>query len=68
MSANCEVKAAERASKVGRGQARWGEGLGGRGREGWLGAERDSQKGSGSAGCEVRATDRASKVGRGPGQ
>ena len=36
-----------------RGQARWGEGLGGRGREGWLGAERGSQKGSGSAGCEV---------------
>ena len=28
-----------------RGQARWGEGLGGRGREGWLGLERGLTRG-----------------------
>ena len=49
-----------------RGKTRRREGLGGRGREGWLGDEKGFPGGTVSARREVRAAERASKVGRGP--
>ena len=51
-----------------KGQARWGEGMGGRGRGVGSGPREDSQEGSVSAWCEVRAAERANKARRGPGR
>ena len=47
-----------------RGQAKWGEGQGGRGREGWLGAERGFPRGL----CECLVQGKGSREGKQGGE
>ena len=61
MSAWCEVRAAERASKVGRGHGRQGQG-------GGLRAERGFPGGLCECLVQGEGAERASKVRRGPGR